>query len=123
MAALLPFVILAGGLAVVLGLFTWLAVRIRRRGTAGGAMSAALASYEEAFRVTAHEAHVEIRAQTDRRAPLLSPDDHWGRGPAATDGDGAGTRRTTRRDPRRSRGGRLGRWFDRRPPRDHRRRR
>jgi hypothetical protein len=40
MAALLPFVFLAA----VLGFFTWLASRMNRRGLAGGAMSAVLAT-------------------------------------------------------------------------------
>ncbi|MGW0709206.1 hypothetical protein ACWD4G_25175 [Streptomyces sp. NPDC002643] len=81
MDAFLPFLISAGVLAAVLGLFIRLAVRIRRRGLAGGAMSAALASYEEAFRATAHESYVEIRAQAERKTPLPSPDDdHVGLG-------------------------------------------
>ncbi|MET8830431.1 hypothetical protein ABZX40_33645 [Streptomyces sp. NPDC004610] len=105
MDAFLPFVIVLGLLAVVLGFFTWLASRIRRRGLAGGAMSAALASYEEAFRITAHESHVEIRAQADRKAPVLSPDAPWGRG-------GSGEREPRRPQPRR----RPGRWT-RRPRR------
>jgi hypothetical protein len=78
MDALLPYLVLIGGLATTVGLFTWLALHIRRRGLAGGAMSGALASYEEAFRVTAHESHVELRAQADRTAPLLTPDRHRG---------------------------------------------
>ena len=96
----MPYLILIGGLAAVLGFFTWLASRIRRRGLAGGAMSAALASYEEAFRITAHESHVEIVAQAERRAPLLSPDDHWGRSPGEAGTEG---RRPMRPRPRRSR--------------------
>ncbi|WP_078973547.1 hypothetical protein [Streptomyces sp. MMG1533] len=111
MDALLPFLILIGGLAAVLGLFAWLASRIRRRGLAGGAMSAALASYEEAFRITAHESHVEIRAQAERKAPVLSPDDHWGRNPGEADQARAEARRPMQR-PRRSRRA-LGRWIDR----------
>jgi hypothetical protein len=108
----LPFLILIGGLAVVLGFLAWLAARIRRRGLAGGALSAALASYEEAFRVTAHESHVEIRAQAERKAPILSPDDHWGRGPGETGQVRAADRRLRQPRPRRSRRG-LGRWGDR----------
>lgn len=114
MDTLLPFLVLAGVLAAVLGLFTWLAARIRRRGLAGGAVSAALASYEEAFRVTAHESHVEISAQAERRAPLLSPDGHGARGPG-----GGGVRR---RPVGRPRGGRSRqrsrRWTGRRPRHD-----
>ncbi|MFD7060147.1 hypothetical protein [Streptomyces sp. NPDC059906] len=113
MGALLPFVLLAGGLAAVLGCFTRLASRVRRRGLAGGAMSAALASYEEAFRTTAYASHVEIRSQAERRSPLLSPDDDWRRAPAAPDGTGAAAGRTARRAPRRTRRG-PGRWFRRR---------
>ncbi|MFJ8888046.1 hypothetical protein ACIRJR_32220 [Streptomyces sp. NPDC102402] len=74
---LLPLLALAGALAAVMGFFRWLASRVRRRGTAGAAISAALASYDEAFRVTAHEAHHEIRAQAERKVPLLSPDRPW----------------------------------------------
>ncbi|MFF1398456.1 hypothetical protein ACFVZD_32160 [Streptomyces sp. NPDC058287] len=112
MGAFLPFLILIGGLAAVLGFFAWLAARIRRRGLAGGAMSPALASYEEAFRITAHESHVEIRAQTERKAPILSPDDHWGRSPGKADQVGAEDRRRRQPRPRHSRRG-LGRWVDR----------
>ncbi|MFJ3701625.1 MULTISPECIES: hypothetical protein [Streptomyces] len=73
----LPLLALAVVLAAVMGFFRWLASRVRRRGTAGSAVSAALASYDEAFRVTAHDAHHEIRAQAERKAPLLSPDRLW----------------------------------------------
>ncbi|MFD6188635.1 hypothetical protein [Streptomyces sp. NPDC060275] len=113
MDALLPFVLLAGGLAAVLGCFTWLASHVRRRGLAGGATSAALASYEEAFRATAYASHVEIRTRAERRSPLLSPDDDWRRGPAAPDLAGAEADRAARLCPRRPRRG-PGRWFRRR---------
>jgi hypothetical protein len=115
MDAFLPFLIMIGGLAAVLGFFSWLAARIRHRGLAGGAMSAALASYEEAFRITAHESHVEIQAQKERKAPILSPDDHWGRGPVEACPVGAADRGTPRSRTRRSRRG-LGRWVDRLRP-------
>ncbi|MFE4691524.1 hypothetical protein ACFRH6_15865 [Streptomyces sp. NPDC056749] len=70
----LPLLVLAVAPAAVMGFFRWPASRVRRRGTAGAAVSAALASYDEAFRVTAHDAHHEIRAQAARKAPLLLPD-------------------------------------------------
>ncbi|MEU0383626.1 hypothetical protein [Streptomyces chartreusis] len=111
----LSFLILMGGLAAVMGAFAWLASRIRRRGLAGSAMSAALASYEEAFRITAHESHVEIRAQADRKAPFLSPDDHWGRNPGYVGQAAQGDRRSLQSRPRRS-GRRLRRWADRLRP-------
>ncbi|MEU9061145.1 hypothetical protein AB0D13_20395 [Streptomyces sp. NPDC048430] len=111
MSDLLPLLVLAGALAAVMGLFRWLASRVRRRGTAGAAISAALASYDEAFRVTAHDAHHEIRAQAERKAPLLSPDRPWetGRGGGPSSGERPRSRRPLRR-----RAGRLwrgrGRW-------------
>ncbi len=112
MGAFLPFLISAAVLVAVLGFFTWLASRIRRRGLAGGAMSAALASYEEAFRITAHESYVEVRAQAERKAPILSPDDHWERTPGGAGRSGAENRRSPQPRPRRSRR-RLGRWAGR----------
>jgi hypothetical protein len=74
MDALLPYLVLAAGVAVVMAAFTLLALRIRRRGTAGGGLGGALAAYEEAFRATSHAAHHEIRAQADRKTPTGSPD-------------------------------------------------
>lgn len=71
----MPYLVFVGGLVVVLGGFTWLAVIIRRRGVAGSAMRAAMASYDEAFRVTAHESYYEVRAQADRREPVGAPGD------------------------------------------------
>ncbi|MFG2668491.1 hypothetical protein ACGFY6_30170 [Streptomyces sp. NPDC048387] len=110
MDAFLPLLLTTGGLGVVLGFFSWLASRVRRRGLAGSAMSAALASYEEAFRITAHEAHVEVRAAAGRRAPLLSPDDHWRRSRSGTGAEAhAEGDRPVRRRPRRPRRG-FGRW-------------
>jgi hypothetical protein len=112
MSAFLPWLLWIGALAAVLGFFTWSAACIRRRGLAGGAMSAALASYEEAFRVTAHASHVEIRAQAERKAPLLSPDDHWGVAPGEAGQDREAGHRPPQSRPRRSRWA-LARWADR----------
>ncbi|MET9504357.1 hypothetical protein ABZY42_22010 [Streptomyces sp. NPDC006622] len=111
MGALLPFLILIGVLAAVLGAFGWLASRMRRRGLAGGAVSAALASYEEAFRVTSHESHVEIGAQAERKALMLSPDDDWRRSVGEAGQAGAENRQPPQPRPGRSRRG-LGRWVD-----------
>ncbi|MER5479535.1 hypothetical protein ABT026_21585 [Streptomyces sp. NPDC002734] len=74
MNVLLPPLLVLGGLAVAVAAFAWLARRVRRRGTAGAAASAALASWEEAFRVTSHEAYQEVRVQTERTPPRPSPD-------------------------------------------------
>ncbi|MEU1123646.1 hypothetical protein ABZ371_08695 [Streptomyces sp. NPDC005899] len=86
MGDFVPLLALVGGLVVVMGLFSWLAFHVRRRGTAGAAIGAAMAAYDEAFRVTAHEAHHELRVQAEREVPMLSPGSPWGRGT----GDGAG---------------------------------
>ncbi|MGW8397727.1 hypothetical protein ACWGLP_13705 [Streptomyces lydicus] len=103
MSALLPPLLIAGGFAAVLACLAWLARYVRRRGAAGAGVGAAMATYDEAFRVTAHESHHEIRAQAERKAPLLSPDDHWrpGDGPAGR----AGAGRRPLPAPRRGRGG------------------
>ncbi|HEY9330858.1 MAG TPA: hypothetical protein VIS09_21880 [Streptomyces sp.] len=77
MDELLPFLVFAGALAAVLGGFARLASRVRRRGLAGAAMQAAMASYDEAFRVTAHDSYYEIQAQVERQAPMAAPDDPW----------------------------------------------
>jgi hypothetical protein len=79
MSVLVPYLLLVGGLAAVMGGFAWLAVVIRRRGVAGSAMRAAMASYDEAFRVTAHESYYEVRAQADRGEPGGAPGDPWRR--------------------------------------------
>lgn len=101
MNALLPLLVLAGALAAVLGCLTWLAVHVRRRGTAGAGISAALASYDEAFRATAHESHHEIQAQARRKDPLPAPDGHWkGRAERAA-GQAADGGRSLRSRPRR----------------------
>ncbi|MFF4293975.1 hypothetical protein ACFY0N_09970 [Streptomyces vinaceus] len=79
MESFLPLLVVFGGLAAVLAALVWLARHVRRRGTAGAAIAGALASWEEAYRVTAHESHWEIKAQAERQAPALSPDGHWPR--------------------------------------------
>ncbi|MFB8089918.1 hypothetical protein [Streptomyces sp. NPDC055992] len=73
----LPLLVCVGALAAVMGFLGWVAVRARRRGVAGAALQAAMASYDEAFRVTSHESYYEIRAQADRQAPMAAPDDPW----------------------------------------------
>ncbi|MFI8293485.1 hypothetical protein ACIGBL_30545 [Streptomyces sp. NPDC085614] len=73
MRDLVALLVLAVCLALVMGCLALLARHVRRRGTAGAALTAAMAAYDEAFRVTAHESHHEIQAQALRKAPLLSP--------------------------------------------------
>ncbi|MFE2185836.1 hypothetical protein [Streptomyces sp. NPDC059455] len=77
MSDLLPYLIVAGVLAALMGFLGWVASLARRRGATGAALRAALASHDEAFRVTAYDSHHEIRAQAERKAPILSPDGQW----------------------------------------------
>ncbi|MDF6042179.1 hypothetical protein LRD69_08375 [Streptomyces sp. JH14] len=112
----LPLLLVTAALAAVMGLFAWLASVVRRRGVAGAAITAALASHDEAFRVTAHEAHYEIQAQADRKTPIESPDNY--RGSPGNDRVGrpaTGERRPLQGRPRRRRRG-PGRWIDRLKP-------
>jgi len=59
--------------AVMAGL-ALVAVRVRRRGTAGPAIGAAMAAYDEAMHSTAHDTFVELREQDDRTRPLPATD-------------------------------------------------
>ncbi|WP_371097680.1 hypothetical protein [Streptomyces sanglieri] len=77
MDEVVPLLVMVAALAVVMGFFTWLAVVARRRGVAGSALSAALASYNEAYQGTAHQAYHEIRARAEHQVPVLSPDGAW----------------------------------------------
>jgi hypothetical protein len=114
MGDLLPILITAAIMAAVMAGFWLLAVHVRRRGMAGAAVRAALASYDEAFHATAHQSHYEIRAQAERKTPAPSPDGRWTRHRS-----GAASRAATHRPfgsaPRRA--GRLrraiGRWASR----------
>ncbi|MFE1230763.1 hypothetical protein [Streptomyces sp. NPDC058745] len=98
MRDLVPLLVLAVSVALVMGCFGLLAHHVRRRGTAGAALTAAMAAYDEAFRVTAHESHHEIQAQARRKAPLLSPGlpGHDG-APGQRRGTGPGLGRRARR--------------------------
>jgi hypothetical protein len=75
----LPMLVAAAvlaGTAVVLVALVLVARRMRRRGSAGAAIGAAMAAYDEAMHPLAHDAAVELRAQDDRTAPVAAPGDH-----------------------------------------------
>jgi hypothetical protein len=67
--------IVVAAVALVMAALVWLARRVRRRGTAGQAFGAAMAAYDEAMHVTAHEAYVEVQTQDERGADAQSPAD------------------------------------------------
>ncbi|MGW7510431.1 hypothetical protein ACWGJ0_22345 [Streptomyces massasporeus] len=54
----------------------------------GSRFRAAMASYEEAFRVTAHDSHYEIQTQAQAESPAAAPGDPWR--PARDSSSGAG---------------------------------
>jgi len=66
--------VVLGAVLVLAGLW-WLARRIRRHGAAGQAIGAAMAAYDEAMHVTAHEAWAEVEAQDRRGSSAMSPTD------------------------------------------------
>lgn len=70
---LLAVIVVAGVAAVMAGLAV-LAIRVRRRGTAGPAIGAAMAAYDEAMHSTAHDQFVEMQAEADRVTPAPTPD-------------------------------------------------
>jgi glucose dehydrogenase len=59
---------------VMVGL-VFLAIWIRRSGSAGPAVGAAMAAYEEAMHSTAFDTFVEVQAQKDRKIPTQVPQD------------------------------------------------
>ncbi|WP_054679027.1 hypothetical protein [Microbacterium sp. No. 7] len=56
-------VVLLGGSMAGLAL---MARRVRRRGSAGPAVAAAMAAFDEGFHSTAHDTFVELRTQDER---------------------------------------------------------
>ena len=64
-----------GGLGATLGTLLLLAVLARRHGTAGPALGAAMAAYDEAMHSTAYTSFVEVQAQDERKLPLTAADD------------------------------------------------
>lgn len=67
--------IVLAAVALTMRALVLLARRARRRGTAGQALASAMAAYDEAMHVTAHEAYVEVRTQTERGAVVQAPTD------------------------------------------------
>ena len=61
------------GVAVVMAALAMLATRVRRRGTAGPAIGAAMAAYDEAMHASAHATFVELQEQEQRPSPAPAP--------------------------------------------------
>ena len=66
--------LVVAGVAVAMAGLDLLALRVRRRGTAGPAIGAAMAAYDEAMHSTAHDAYVEMQADAERMTPAPTPD-------------------------------------------------
>ncbi|MGW0332082.1 hypothetical protein ACWD0J_09465 [Streptomyces sp. NPDC003011] len=96
-ATALPLLTVLGALALtlVLGLFTGPAVRVRRRGSAGGALPGATAAHDEAFHGTAADAYREPRHGGGRvpRAPAPGGPQGTVAGAAGAAAGTGGTRR------------------------------
>ncbi|MEO3928639.1 hypothetical protein ABGB07_32980 [Micromonosporaceae bacterium B7E4] len=71
MEQIVPFVVLAGVLAVVLRGLGWLVARARRRGVGRAVMG----PLDEIYNPAAHRSHIEIQALAERRAPASTPGD------------------------------------------------
>ncbi|MFC8719776.1 hypothetical protein [Kitasatospora sp. NPDC057198] len=72
---MVPYLIVLAVLGTVLTGLGLAGQALRRRGGTGAdALRGALAGYEEAMRATSYRAHVELRAEADRVAPLEAPD-------------------------------------------------
>jgi hypothetical protein len=71
----MPYLIAALALTITLAAFTGLARWSRRRGTAGTAVTSAMAAYNEAFHTTAYATHQEQQSAATRQAQQGSPDD------------------------------------------------
>lgn len=70
-AQLFGFVMVAGGFAVIMGGFMWLASRIRRRGLGGAVMG----PIDEVYHPQAHRARFDQQVEAEAVAPTPSPDD------------------------------------------------
>lgn len=55
-----------GALGAVMVCLVFMARHVRRSGTAGQAVAAAMAAYDQGFHSTAYDAFIEVRAQDDR---------------------------------------------------------
>ena len=75
MPDILTGLLVVAAVALVLVGLAVLAIRIRRNGTAGPAIGAAMAAYDEAMHSTSYDTFVEMQAQEDRKIPMPAPDD------------------------------------------------
>jgi len=60
----------------VLMVLAIVATRVRRSGSAGPAIGAAMAAYDEAMHSSAHDTFVEVQAQRDRTVGAPAPGAH-----------------------------------------------
>jgi hypothetical protein len=75
MANVVVGLVVVGAVIAVMIVLAFIAVRVRRRGSAGPAIGAAMAAYDEAMHSTAHDTFVEVQAQRDRAIPIERGDD------------------------------------------------
>jgi hypothetical protein len=66
--------LVVAAVALVMVGLAFLAIRVRRNGSAGPAVGAVMAAYDEAMHSTAYDTFVELQAQEDRTIPMPAPD-------------------------------------------------
>jgi hypothetical protein len=69
----LAFATVAGGFALILGAFTWLASTMRRRGLGGAVMG----PLDEVYQPNAHRSRIDLQVQEEVGAAAASADDRW----------------------------------------------
>jgi hypothetical protein len=75
MSNLVADLLVVGGVVIVLVGLALLAIRVRRSGSAGPAIGAAMAAYDEAMHATGYDTFVEMQTQDERKIPIAAPDD------------------------------------------------
>jgi hypothetical protein len=68
---LFAFLMVAGGFAVIMGSFMWLAASLRRRGLGGSVMG----PIDEIYHPSAQRSRFDLQVQDERGAQPPSPDD------------------------------------------------
>ncbi|GIH02116.1 hypothetical protein Rhe02_01830 [Rhizocola hellebori] len=71
MLEFLAFLMVAGGFAIIMGGFVWLASVMRRRGLGGAVMG----PLDEVYQPNAHRSRFDLQVQEEAGAPSASADD------------------------------------------------
>ena len=75
MTVLAVSVVCIGGISGLMVVLLLLGRSARRHGTAGPAIGAAMAAYDQAMHATAYDTFMEMQAQEERTIPLVAATD------------------------------------------------